>query len=1056
LAGNFYTMLTIIGKNKLSNSVALGSKINFKTLKVGDGKGAYYEPSENQTALVNTVWTGNITSISIDENNSNWVVVETVIPAADGGFFIREAGIFDDAGDLIAISKLAETYKPVVSEGSTKDLVIKIVLEVLNVNSVSLNVDPNVVVATKKDIQVLQVEIDDIREDLSNEIEEIKAEISNDTVITPSLKFGMNNVIKNSTNKSSIPKIKFYGKSLINLLGSDGNCENISKWNAGSNTLALDSSNKVFGSNVIKITLTATATGLMSKTGATIGWDNTKYYMISAYLKNGNATYICVGKDASGGGLSKMTPQVTDTTKFTRVCARVQPSDINVGNWFSAYMPGTSGQYAYIDGVMLNEITSDDYNNLTDSQLLVKYPYVDGYACLTNPAIEIRHNNLVRNGNCEEGIAWWTPTYSTSTLSIDNGKFKVTDATQAGQFSQYISVKKNTDYYFIGNLTVGTANPYGLRLYASDGTLLVNLTSSGSVSFNTGENTTVKVVMRADVGYMCFDSIMLVEGTNAPTYYKSCEVQKTVIEGQFADGDYVIYDNGEVTGQINSKHATLLGKDYDWQFALDYTGYKAIAINNFDNSSLYSNIPENTRGVKYNGDIMQSILMGNGTNSLYIDGQHKLWVSVSDSDTGWSDTLNPNNDEAKVFMNGWRAIKYLGSRYVAWLSIIDNSFPFTTAVASGASNSGQNILTVSDGSKFIVGRSITLKDANGTFQAYYINSISGNQLTLSINLVSNIVDQTPILMWDDGSSDLRNLNYCKNNIAPGYEGYRIHYKTQNPIPVNDTNAHLDGENPIIDIGDNYINIDCGWILGEVASIKGDGTTSYINLNGVLDANGKGSELRYKTEFINSIYRNEEVDTYKWSLNSVNAYGNQKAYIPATNVDPNGLYTVDYIILRTIAPQIGSFECSFSNDIVSILNKLAKDVGNKQTQDDILTDLVDASIYETLTLQFIGKGILLNWGTPYIWMLHTVSIVPKKVTPTMTVLSDLEINCMDSSGNITNIAKDCEFFGYIGGVKKNSFICRFRYIGSNATIKSNLITNGYRIVANVILDCKDKI
>ncbi|WP_297429065.1 phage tail protein [Clostridium sp.] len=168
MAENFYTMLTITGKNKLSNSVASGNKLNFKTLKVGDGKGAYYEPSENQTALVNTVWTGNVTSISIDENNSNWIVVETVIPAADGGFFIREAGIFDDAGDMIAISKLAETYKPIVSEGSTKDLVIKIVLEVLNVDSVTLKIDPNVVVATKNDVQVLESKFQDINTQLSD------------------------------------------------------------------------------------------------------------------------------------------------------------------------------------------------------------------------------------------------------------------------------------------------------------------------------------------------------------------------------------------------------------------------------------------------------------------------------------------------------------------------------------------------------------------------------------------------------------------------------------------------------------------------------------------------------------------------------------------------------------------------------------------------------------------------------------------------------------------------------------------------------------------------
>lgn len=168
MAENFYTILTSTGKAKLANSAVLGSKVNFKTLKVGDGKGAYYEPSENQTSLVNQVWSGNISSISVDENNPNWIVIETLIPATIGGFFIREAGIFDEDDELIAISKLSETYKPVVSEGSIKDLCIKIILEVSNVESVTLKIDPTVIVATRKDVDVLQGKIQEIHIKISD------------------------------------------------------------------------------------------------------------------------------------------------------------------------------------------------------------------------------------------------------------------------------------------------------------------------------------------------------------------------------------------------------------------------------------------------------------------------------------------------------------------------------------------------------------------------------------------------------------------------------------------------------------------------------------------------------------------------------------------------------------------------------------------------------------------------------------------------------------------------------------------------------------------------
>ncbi|NSB13922.1 phage tail protein [Clostridium beijerinckii] len=171
MAENFYTMLTKLGRKKLSASAISGSKVNFKTLKVGDGNGSYYEPSEEQTSIVKEVWSGNISAISVDESNANWMVVETVIPAADGGFFIREAGIFDDAGDMIAITKLSETYKPTILEGSTKDLVIKIVLEVSNASSIDLKIDPNVVVATKGDIQILQSKFQEVSAKLSGKMQ---------------------------------------------------------------------------------------------------------------------------------------------------------------------------------------------------------------------------------------------------------------------------------------------------------------------------------------------------------------------------------------------------------------------------------------------------------------------------------------------------------------------------------------------------------------------------------------------------------------------------------------------------------------------------------------------------------------------------------------------------------------------------------------------------------------------------------------------------------------------------------------------------------------------
>ncbi|ABS41935.1 phage tail protein [Clostridium botulinum] len=173
MAEQFYTILTKIGKAKIANATALGNKVNFTTLKVGDGKGKYYNPTEEQEGLVNEVWQVNINSIRVDENNPNWVVIEVIIPSSVGGFMIREAGVFDDENNMLAIGKYPETYKPQAQDGSTKDLVIRTNLEISNTSSVTLKVDPTVILATQKDIQIINSNMVDLGERVSKNEENI-------------------------------------------------------------------------------------------------------------------------------------------------------------------------------------------------------------------------------------------------------------------------------------------------------------------------------------------------------------------------------------------------------------------------------------------------------------------------------------------------------------------------------------------------------------------------------------------------------------------------------------------------------------------------------------------------------------------------------------------------------------------------------------------------------------------------------------------------------------------------------------------------------------------
>ena len=147
---NYYTILTSYGKQALANAQASGTAINITEFAVGDGNGNYYAPNETQTGLVNEVYRAQINRITTDSNNPNWVIVEGIIPADVGGFTIREIGIFDDNGNLIAIGNYPETYKPVLSQGAGNDMYIRFIMEVENVDSVQLKIDPAIVLASRK------------------------------------------------------------------------------------------------------------------------------------------------------------------------------------------------------------------------------------------------------------------------------------------------------------------------------------------------------------------------------------------------------------------------------------------------------------------------------------------------------------------------------------------------------------------------------------------------------------------------------------------------------------------------------------------------------------------------------------------------------------------------------------------------------------------------------------------------------------------------------------------------------------------------------------------
>ncbi|HFI7353198.1 TPA: phage tail protein [Escherichia coli] len=146
----YYAILTNQGAARLANATMLGSKLNLTQMAVGDANGVLPTPDPAQTKLINQKRIAPLNLLSVDPNNQSQIIAEQIIPENEGGFWIREIGLYDDEGVLIAVANCPETYKPQLQEGSGRTQTIRMILVVSNTEAITLKIDPSVVLATRK------------------------------------------------------------------------------------------------------------------------------------------------------------------------------------------------------------------------------------------------------------------------------------------------------------------------------------------------------------------------------------------------------------------------------------------------------------------------------------------------------------------------------------------------------------------------------------------------------------------------------------------------------------------------------------------------------------------------------------------------------------------------------------------------------------------------------------------------------------------------------------------------------------------------------------------
>jgi len=821
-----------------------------------------------------------------------------------------------------------------------------------------------------------------------------KQQIESATINTISPTLGANTVI-HSGSSPVYPKIALTGMDEINILGKDGDCENVSKFAGVSATLALDSTNKQFGVNSVQVTGTSSVFAV--QTTSIYPVDATKYYMVSGYIKNVSvltSINLLALKGSTGAQIGAGSTSSVDTTKFIRVAKLLQPSDLTgeTGIYADFYATSTSTGHKFnIDGMQITQITSADYSSGV-SACLAKYPYVESYATLQNPMFENRRDNIVINGNGELGSGYYQKTHSDVFIDWDATEqaFKISSS-GANLYNRFIyqtfKVKQNTNYTVSCRAKNGNIKLYGFDVF--DSTQTVSLGSNTVVShsdyltldqliFNSGVYNDIVVrfypFSTTLAPYSYVKEISLIEGTAAPSAYKPCDLKRFVVEGQFTKYDTLTIENGQIGGLLWWKHKTLYGKDYDWQYLNDMTGFKVIKLPAYTMGNIKTGGNDGTASccVKYDSKVIKNDWTSTIADTFFLwgsdDTSRSTTICVTDTDTGWGETSPvPNADEVKAFMNGWKATANDGTRYTAWVSVVD----------------GTTVPTA------------------------------------------------------------QTINFVKANIATNYDGYRLHYKLTNPEPITDANVHVHGDIWAIEKGDNYIAVDSGIVLGEVANPVVYGAMTRINNS--YFGTGNSSFLKNKAQEIYRIYKNN-VQDISWGIYNTgsDSYFNGLACADNANVnvDTNATYTLDYTILNTLhAKSFNTLMLSYASGLIETVNGHSSILEQKQDKNSALTDTIDKAIYED-KISYFSMWRVGNTTNGYIDVYFSF-ISAKRNIPKVTIKTySFFIN-----GNI-----DSTFILDSLVIKTDMSVLTFKT--TNTTTISNLKTYGITSSVRAVFECSN--
>lgn len=168
---NYYAILTDYGEAAFTKAVASGEPVNFAEMAVGDGAGIIPQPDKTRTGLVNEVYRGPLNRVVIADSSANVIRTEMIILPQTGGFWLREAALYDDAGECLAVASLPPVYKPLLAEGAGRLQAINLWIAVSKTADVELKTDPTVIIASMEEVLRAKNEAKDYADKIAGQLD---------------------------------------------------------------------------------------------------------------------------------------------------------------------------------------------------------------------------------------------------------------------------------------------------------------------------------------------------------------------------------------------------------------------------------------------------------------------------------------------------------------------------------------------------------------------------------------------------------------------------------------------------------------------------------------------------------------------------------------------------------------------------------------------------------------------------------------------------------------------------------------------------------------------